>query len=158
VEGDREIGVDDCTFGLARRGVDTRWEIDRHHGGGGHVDPLDDRCRFWSRSAPEARPEERVDHDVVRVEPVFGLVRDVACLPQQASGHAAVSAVRPTAADAGETACPRIREHRLACDRDAGPLHQLRDRFRVARIPLLRGAHLRGRIERREVLSHRLAG
>ena len=50
------------------------------------------------------------------------------------------------------------REHRLARDRRSRALHQLGDRRRVARVALLGRAHLGGRVERLEALSHRRAG
>ncbi len=116
VEGHREISVDDGTGDLARRRVDTRWQIDRDDRSGRRVDPLDDRGRLGPRFALKARSEERVDHDVVVVEPLVDLVRDVPRLAEHARRNAPVAAVRATAADArepcrapGTRASPRAR-------------------------------------------------
>ena len=119
MERHREIGIDDRSCDLARGGIDSGREVDRHDWRPCCVDALDDGDGLRPRSTAEPRSEQSVDHDVVAVETIVDLIRDVACLAKDASSDASVSAVRTSSAHAREAARGRIREHRLARDRCA---------------------------------------
>ena len=122
------------------------------------VDALDDGDCLRSWGTAEPRSEQRVDHDVVPVEPLVGLVRDMPGLAKDASSDSSVPAVRTSSTHAREAARGRIGEHRLARDRCACALHELRDRGGISGVPLLGRSHLGGAVERLVALSHRSAG
>ena len=84
----------------------------------------------------EAGPEEGV-HDHVRLLDRGRLDRVPALLAQDPGGDTPVAAVRPPAADDGDSAGSGIALHDLARDRGPGALHQLGDV-----VPRLRRAHL----------------
>jgi hypothetical protein len=148
VERDRERGVDgrpaaDLPCGC----VDTRRKI---HGDDWHarvVHPLDQRGGLGPRLAAEAGAEEGI-HDHVRL--LDGVRLD--CIPlrlaQHAGGDAAVAAVRAAAADDREPACVGKPLQRVLRDRRPCALHQLWGSLRIARVALLRLAHLRRGVER----------
>ena len=146
VEGDGERCGDGRSGDLACRGVDAGRQVDGDHGGSARVDPLDQRRRFRSWGAVEPRPEQRVDDDVV----AFGVV-GLDCLSTRLSHHPRrdppVASVGAAAADHPEAARARVGAHRLARHRRACALHQLACGVGVARVSLLRGTHLRGRVE-----------
>ena len=116
VERHREICIDDRSCDLARGGIDSGGEVDRHDRRPCCVDALDDGDGLRPRSTAEPRSEQSVDHDVVAVETIVDLIRDVAGLAKDASSDTSVSAVRPSSTHAREAARGRIGEHRLARD------------------------------------------
>ena len=147
VERHGEVRVDGSTCDLSGGGVDSGRKIDGDDSCVGSVDAVDQRCGFRARLAPEPGSEERVDDDVVPLD-LGCLVGLVPRLAEDARSDAAVATVRAAAAHAGEASRGRKGQHGFARDRHAGPLHQLRSRFGIPRIPLLGGAHLFGRVER----------
>ena len=154
VERDGEVGLHGGSGHLPRRGVDPGGEVDRDHGRAARVDPLDRRGRLGTRRAAEPRAEEGVDHDV-GARGVVGLDRLAALLAQDARRDPPVAPVRAAAADDREAPRGGIGPDRLRGDGGARAFHQLAGRLRVAGVPLLGGAHLRGGEER---LVHRGQG
>ena len=151
MERNRDGGLDRCPGDLARRRIHPGGDVHRHDGEARGVDLLDLPRRLRTRLVAKARPEERVDDDVAPGRHVLARLHDLRA--EQPGRDAAVAAVRALPAhrhDAGA----RIVPGHGGRDRTAGPAHQLGHGCRIARIPLLRGAHLLRGVER---LKHRAA-
>ena len=110
-------------------------------------------CRAVSGRGSSRKPVPK-SASTMTSHPVGTSSPDLDDLPTEEPGRdAAVAAVRPLPADRDD-ASARIVSGDGGRDRAAGAVHQLRSRARIARIRLLRGAHLLRGVER---LKHREA-